>query len=201
MSGSAVTTYRLQEASLWIVVLGLKCLKLSFPSKPWCHSCHILAWWTRSNCTQCLRSLSFLRWLAFIFVTSEMAIDFTRCTPKILRVWVSCLNRSCQICSLPPMIFGWVPHIPSTCFHSKRWSCHKEKMVTFAVGKGNETHLQPQHLTTMEAMGWPCSLPLSEMAKSWSVEARGNSIQLQHFCHTDRYRYVKAINKTCVGSH
>ncbi|CAE7728252.1 unnamed protein product, partial [Symbiodinium sp. CCMP2592] len=27
---------------------------------------------------------------------------------------------------------------------------HQEKMVTFAVGKGNETHLQPQHLTTME---------------------------------------------------
>ena len=26
-------------------------------------------------------------------------------------------------------------------------------MVTFAVGKGNETHLQPQHLTTMEATG------------------------------------------------
>mmetsp|Transcript_30356 Transcript_30356/g.72399 ORF Transcript_30356/g.72399 Transcript_30356/m.72399 type:complete len:98 (+) Transcript_30356:2-295(+) len=26
----------------------------------------------------------------------------------------------------------------------------EEKMVTFAVGKGNETHLQPQHLTTME---------------------------------------------------
>mmetsp|Transcript_31954 Transcript_31954/g.71817 ORF Transcript_31954/g.71817 Transcript_31954/m.71817 type:complete len:251 (+) Transcript_31954:53-805(+) len=29
-----------------------------------------------------------------------------------------------------------------------RWM--EEKMVTFAVGKGNETHLQPQHLTTME---------------------------------------------------
>jgi len=26
----------------------------------------------------------------------------------------------------------------------------QEKMVTFAVGKGNQTHLQPQHLTTME---------------------------------------------------
>eukprot|EP00439_Symbiodinium_sp_Y106_P050441 s1326_g6.t1 len=25
-------------------------------------------------------------------------------------------------------------------------------MVTFAVGKGNETHLQPQHLTTMEEL-------------------------------------------------
>lgn len=29
-----------------------------------------------------------------------------------------------------------------------RWM--QEKMVTFAVGKGNQTHLQPQHLTTME---------------------------------------------------
>jgi hypothetical protein len=26
----------------------------------------------------------------------------------------------------------------------------QEKMVTFALGKGNETHLQPEHLTTME---------------------------------------------------
>mmetsp|Transcript_87257 Transcript_87257/g.154593 ORF Transcript_87257/g.154593 Transcript_87257/m.154593 type:complete len:248 (-) Transcript_87257:23-766(-) len=29
-----------------------------------------------------------------------------------------------------------------------RWM--QGKMVTFAVGKGNQTHLQPQHLTTME---------------------------------------------------
>ncbi|CAK9001427.1 unnamed protein product [Durusdinium trenchii] len=29
-----------------------------------------------------------------------------------------------------------------------RWM--EEKMVTFAVGKGNETHLQPQHLESME---------------------------------------------------
>ena len=34
----------------------------------------------------------------------------------------------------------------------KPGSVLEEKMVTFAVGKGNETHLQPQHLTTMEEL-------------------------------------------------
>jgi hypothetical protein len=48
-------------------------------------------------------------------------------------------------------IFHFVASTPGTytfIVSNHKWM--EEKMVTFAVGKGNETHLQPEHLETME---------------------------------------------------
>ena len=49
-------------------------------------------------------------------------------------------------------------------------------MVTFAVGKGNETHLQPQHLTTMEErLGF----------RGQGVQGLGFGLRVQDFCGAD----------------
>jgi len=51
----------------------------------------------------------------------------------------------------PEGLFHFIAHEPGTytfIVSNHKWM--EEKMVTFAVGKGNETHLQTEHLETME---------------------------------------------------